>query len=127
MPGALVIDDARVVRTLLRSNLVDLGFDVIQAANGREALAALDTAPSTTLALVDWNMPVMNGLEFVKAARADPRFAALTIIMVTSETEVDHIVSALDAGANDYIMKPFTSEMIAEKLLLLDLLESQPT
>jgi two-component system chemotaxis response regulator CheY len=125
MPQALVVDDARVIRLLLSSSLSDLGYDAIQAANGKEGLAALDEAPSTTLALVDWNMPVMNGLEFVKAARADPRFSSLTIVMVTTETEFERITTALDAGANDYIMKPFTPEIVAEKLLLLGLLEGQ--
>jgi two-component system chemotaxis response regulator CheY len=126
MPGALVVDDAKVIRLLLGDSLADLGYDVIQASNGREALAALEKAPSTTLAMVDWNMPVMNGLEFLKAARADPRFSSLTVVMVTSETELNQIVTALDAGANDYIMKPFTPEMIGEKLLLLGLLAEGP-
>jgi two-component system chemotaxis response regulator CheY len=121
MPQVLVVDDSKVIRSLLLSNLTDLGYDVIQASNGREALDRLHEAPSATLALVDWNMPVMNGLECVKAIRHDPRFASLILVMVTSETEIDHIVAALDAGANDYIMKPFTPEMIAEKLLLLGL------
>jgi len=125
MPRALVVDDAKVIRLLLSDNLADLGYEVSQAANGKEALKALDQAPSITLALVDWNMPVMTGLDFVKAVRADSRFSALTLIMVTCETEVDHIVAALEAGANDYIMKPFTPEMIAEKLLLLGLFEGQ--
>ena len=120
------MDDAKVIRLLLGDSLADLGYDVIQASNGREALAALEKAPSTTLAMVDWNMPVMNGLEFLKAARADPRFSSLTVVMVTSETELNQIVTALDAGANDYIMKPFTPEMIGEKLLLLGLLAEGP-
>jgi two-component system chemotaxis response regulator CheY len=125
MQRALVVDDAKVIRHLLSDNLADLGYDVTQAANGKEALALLDQSPSIALALVDWNMPVMTGLDLVKAVRSDTRFSALTIVMVTSETEVDHIVAALDAGANDYIMKPFTAEMIAEKLLLLGLYEGQ--
>lgn len=121
MPSALVVDDARVIRLLLKSELTDLGFEVIQASNGKEALEALDRSPSITLALVDWHMPVMNGLECVKALRADPRFSALIVVMVTAETEMDHIVAALQAGANDYIMKPISPEMIGERLLLLGL------
>lgn len=125
MPQALVVDDSRVIRFLLCDSLTNLGYDVIQAADGKEALGALEGAPSTTLALVDWNMPVMNGLDFVKSVRADSRFAALTLVMVTTETEVDRIMSALEAGANDYIMKPFTPEIVSEKLLLLGLLGGQ--
>jgi two-component system chemotaxis response regulator CheY len=125
MPRALVVDDAKVIRHLLSATLADQGYEVTQAANGKEALEALDRAPSFALALVDWNMPVMTGLDFVKVVRADPRYSALTVVMVTSETEVDHIVAALEAGANDYIMKPFSPEMVAEKLLLLGLVETQ--
>lgn len=125
MPKALLVDDAKVIRLLLGSELSELGYDVIQASNGKEALEKLNESPSTALALVDWNMPVMNGLDCVKAIRADPRFTSLIVVMVTSETDVEHIVAALDAGANDYIMKPFTQEMISEKLLLLGLLEGQ--
>jgi len=125
MQKALVVDDAKVIRHLLTANLADLGYEVTPAVNGKEALELLDRTPLITLAMVDWNMPVMSGLDFLKAVRADPRFSALTVIMVTSETEVDHIVTALEAGANDYIMKPFSPEMIAEKLLLLGLLEGQ--
>jgi two-component system chemotaxis response regulator CheY len=125
MPQALIVDDAKVIRLLLWDTLDRLGYDVIQAANGKEAIEALDKSPSTALALVDWNMPVMNGLECVKAIRADSRFASLIVVMVTAETEVDQIVAALDAGANDYVMKPFTPEMIEEKLLLLGLAERQ--
>lgn len=125
MQRALVVDDAKVIRHLLADSLIDLGYEVTQAANGKEALEILGRSPPIRLALVDWNMPVMSGLDLVKAVRADPRFSTLTVVMVTSETEVDHIVAALEAGANDYIMKPFDAEMIAEKLLLLGLLEGQ--
>ena len=125
MPGALVVDDAKVVRILLGDRLAELGYDVIEAANGREALEQLDKSPSVALAFLDWNMPVMSGIECLKAIRADPRFSSLTVVMVTSETEMEYIVAALDAGANDYIMKPFTPEIVQEKLLLLGLISGQ--
>jgi two-component system chemotaxis response regulator CheY len=123
--SALVVDDARMMRLLLASSLTDLGYVVIQAGNGKEALEALDKWPAIGLALIDWNMPVMNGLDCIKALRADPRFSSLTVVMVTVETEMERIVAALDAGANDYIMKPVTPEMIEEKLLLLGLPRGQ--
>jgi two-component system chemotaxis response regulator CheY len=125
MPHALVVDDAKVVRLLLADSLSDLGFHVHEAADGRQALDVLSRMPQADLVLVDWNMPVMNGLEFLNRVRANPVFASLPVVMVTSETDVQHIVRALEAGANDYIMKPFTPEMVAEKLILLGLAEVQ--
>lgn len=125
MPRALVVDDSRVIRLLLGSRLAGLGYEVIEAANGKEALAQLDQSPPVNLALIDWNMPVMNGLDCLRAIRADARYSSLTVVMVTTETEMDHIVSALESGANDYIMKPFTPEIIEEKLLLLGLIQGQ--
>jgi two-component system chemotaxis response regulator CheY len=125
MPSALVVDDARVIRTLLSHRLQELGYDVIAAANGKEALEKLSQAPSVQFALIDWNMPVMSGIDCLKAIRSDGRFTALPVVMVTNETEMDHIVTALEAGATDYIMKPFTPEVIAEKLLLLGLIDAQ--
>jgi len=126
MPSALIVDDARVIRILLTHRLQELGFEVVEAANGKEALEKLDQAPSVSLALIDWNMPVMTGIDCLKAIRADVRFASLPVVMVTNETEVNHIVTALEAGATDYIMKPFTPEVISEKLLLLGLIDQPP-
>jgi two-component system chemotaxis response regulator CheY len=71
--------------------------------------------------LVDWNMPVMNGYEFVKAVRSFERFDAIPLMMVTTETEMDRVLAALEAGANEYVMKPFTKEMILDKLAILGL------
>jgi two-component system chemotaxis response regulator CheY len=100
-----------------------MGFKVSAAENGQAALDILHQTPLISLALVDWNMPVMNGLEFVKAVRADRAYDNLTIVMVTTETETSQMVTALDAGANDYIMKPFTDEIIVERLMLLGIQE----
>jgi two-component system chemotaxis response regulator CheY len=100
-----------------------LGFKVSDAENGQAALDILHETPLISLALVDWNMPVMNGLEFVKAVRAERAYDNLTIVMVTTETETSQMVAALDAGANDYIMKPFTDEIIVERLMLLGIQE----
>ncbi len=97
-----------------------LGFEVLQAADGVEAIATLDSAlPPVGLVLSDWNMPEMDGLKFVKALRADPKFANVVVLMVTTETHMEQMLTALSAGANEYIMKPFTAEMVEEKLRML--------
>lgn len=116
---AMVIDDSRAMRGILRRMLVEAGLEVIEAANGREALDRLHAGEMIDVALVDWNMPEMNGLEFVMAVRADPRFADLRLMMVTTETEMHQVVRALEAGANEYVMKPFTVDVVRDKLALL--------
>ena len=127
MPTAIVVDDAKVIRLLLEDILNDLGYESRHAAHGQEALDVLRDAPEISLALVDWNMPKMNGLDLVKAMRADLRFSSITIVMVTSEADIRHITEALEAGADDYVMKPFNADVIAEKLLLLGLVQGQST
>jgi two-component system, chemotaxis family, chemotaxis protein CheY len=119
---AIVIDDSRAMRLILRRIVGQLGFEVSDAEDGRAALdllAGMETVPN--LALVDWNMPNMNGLEFVTAAREDERRRDMTLVMVTTESEQSHIVRALAAGAHEYVIKPFTSEAMIEKLALLGL------
>ena len=119
---ALVIDDSRAMRMILKRILVGCGFDVVEAADGQlalDALAALDVVPE--IALVDWNMPVMNGLEFIKVVRKDPAYRSMSLMMVTTESEHSQIVRALAAGAHEYVLKPFTAEAITEKLSLLGL------
>ena len=120
MAIAMVIDDSRAMRMILSRSLVQFGYEVHTAGNGKEALAYLENdAPEMALMLVDWNMPEMDGLEFIKRVRAIPRYAASLLMMVTTETEVDQMVKALEAGANEYVMKPFTDEIIADKLRLM--------
>jgi two-component system chemotaxis response regulator CheY len=115
---ALIVDDSRVLRRLLGDMLRQIGFDVLEAGNGSEGLEQLQRS-NPDVALVDWNMPVMNGLQFVQSVRSDALHSKLPIIMVTSETELDRMQLALEAGANEYVMKPFGKEFIAEKLQLL--------
>ena len=116
---ALVIDDSRAIRLILGRMLGDLGFDVAEAGNGLEGLARLDAGLVPDVVLVDWNMPEMNGLEFVTAVRSAPYSSTARVLMVTTETEVPRVIQALEAGADEYIMKPFTRESIVEKLQLL--------
>src|SRR5205814_6117881 len=105
-----------------------LGFEVIDAEDGRAALDLLSgMAEVPTLALVDWNMPNMNGLEFVAAAREDARLREMTLVMVTTESEQSQIVRALAAGAHEYVIKPFTSEAMIDKLALLGLVPTGAT
>jgi two-component system chemotaxis response regulator CheY len=120
MPKALVVDDSRTIRTILKRILLDLGYEVCEAADGKQALALIDAeGASVSLVLTDWNMPEMDGLELLKRLRQNPELSLLKVIMVTTETELDRMVSALEAGANEYVMKPFTKDILMEKLELI--------
>lgn len=119
---ALVVDDSRAIRSIVRRTLETQGFLVFEAGHGQEALECLDADPEIGLLLVDWNMPVMNGLDLVRILRRDalhPDRARLPILMVTTETEVQQMVRALAAGANEYLMKPFSPNALVAKLNLL--------
>jgi two-component system chemotaxis response regulator CheY len=119
---ALVIDDSRTVRAIIGKILRELGMDVAEAGDGREGLEQLRQLPGVELVLVDWNMPEMNGLEFIQAVRSERALDPVRILMVTTETEQEQVIRALDAGANEYLMKPFTREILVAKLGLLDVL-----
>ena len=117
---ALIIDDSRAMRRILRTVVEPLGFRILEAGDGREGLDRLEEHyPDVELTLVDWNMPVMNGLEFVKTVRADNQYQQMKIAMVTTETEPAQMTRALMAGVDEYVMKPFTSEILMEKLRLM--------
>jgi two-component system chemotaxis response regulator CheY len=117
---ALVIDDSRAVRLLIGNILREVGMEVIEAGNGLEALEQLKRHPDIELMLVDWNMPEMNGFDFLRAVRAQRAFDAVRILMVTSEAEGGQVTRALQAGANEYLMKPFNKDILVAKLNLLD-------
>lgn len=117
MSKVLVVDDSRTIRTIIRRILIELGYEVCEAGNGIEALKVIEAEGTVVkLVLADWNMPEMNGLELLRRLRQDPGLASLKIVMVTTETEMDHMASALEAGADEYIMKPFTKDILVEKL-----------
>lgn len=118
---ALVIDDSRATRAVLKRMLTGIGYDVVEAPHGRAALDLLATEGLPDVALVDWNMPEMDGLAFVRAVRADPSLERLPLLMVTTESEPAQVVRALSAGADEYAMKPFTADVILDKLALLGL------
>ena len=119
MPRALVVDDSRAARMILARALGELGFDVVEAANGREGIERLEQDGPVEFALVDWNMPEVTGLEFVQHVRQQPGWSGVRLIMVTTETEIEQMTRALEAGADEYIMKPFTRETVEDKLRLL--------
>lgn len=118
---ALIVDDSRATRAILRRALVHRGFEVLEAVDGRDALDRLEQAGAVDLALVDWNMPRMTGYELLCAMRARRDFDRVAVMMVTTETEPEQMTRALAAGANEYVMKPFTEQVLGEKLLLLGL------
>lgn len=118
---ALIVDDSLATRSFIRRMLEELGAAVCEAEHGENALAELDANPDVEFLLIDWNMPVMNGLTLVTSIRARPEYKRLKLVMVTSESSVERVREALDAGANEYIMKPFTREVLQEKLRLIGL------
>ena len=118
---ALVVDDSRAIRSIIGKSVKELGFEVFEAGHGIEALECLRTHGVVELALVDWNMPEMNGFDFLVAARANPAWRDMIILMVTTETEMSQMQRALEAGANEYVMKPFTKDVLREKLQLVGL------
>ncbi|MEM1415626.1 MAG: response regulator [Myxococcota bacterium] len=117
---ALVIDDSKTIRRLLSKMLADVGFnEVYEAGNGVEALDVLRKIERPHLALVDWNMPEMDGYTLIRMVRKRSDFNDMRIMMVTTETELSRVTDALEAGADEYVMKPFTRDVILEKLHLL--------
>jgi two-component system, chemotaxis family, chemotaxis protein CheY len=119
---ALVIDDSRATRGIIGKILKDAGFEVIEAAHGLEGLQVLKKIGHPDVFLVDWNMPEMDGYDFLRTVRADPAYDHVPLMMVTSETEMAQMVRALQAGANEYIMKPFSKDSMLDKLALLGVL-----
>jgi two-component system, chemotaxis family, chemotaxis protein CheY len=120
---ALVIDDSRTTRMIIGKILRELGMEVFEAADGLDALEQLKRNPDVELLLVDWNMPQMNGFDFLQRVRAERAYDGVRILMVTSEAQTDHVARALGAGANEYLMKPFNKDVLIAKLNLMDVLQ----
>jgi two-component system chemotaxis response regulator CheY len=120
---ALIVDDSRFVRGYLRGLLEEKGIECEEAADGEAGMDQLSAGLPFDLALVDWNMPVMNGLEMLKQLRAEGH-GGIKVMMVTTEAENDFILRALDAGADEYLMKPFDDEALTEKLAMLGRVEA---
>ena len=118
----LILDDSRAMRMILRRIMDSAGFEVVEGADGQQGLDVLSRGPLPDVALVDWNMPGIDGLSFVHAVRGNPDYRPMTLMMVTTESEHDQVVRALAAGAHEYIIKPFTADAVIDKLDLLGLL-----
>ena len=116
---ALVVDDDPTILRMISAILKSLGYEVSLAGNGLEGLEQLAKLGAPDVVLVDWNMPEMNGLEFVKAVRSNSVYTDLPLIMVTTELEMPQLALTFDAGVNEYIMKPFDPIMIQEKLQMV--------
>jgi two-component system chemotaxis response regulator CheY len=117
----LVVDDSSTMRSVLKLYLRGAGFEVLDAKDGRDALSVLESSESVDLALIDWNMPVMGGFELLTAIRQDRKFDGMKVVMVTTESGVQEMIAALDAGAAEYIMKPFTRDVVLDKLHMIGL------
>jgi two-component system chemotaxis response regulator CheY len=110
----LVVDDSTTMRRIISNSLRAAGYeDIVEAGDGQQALETMD---GVNMLLTDWNMPNMDGLTLVKAVRSNSAWASLPIIMVTSEGARDEVMEALAAGVNDYIVKPFTKDVLADKV-----------
>ncbi|PAF44747.1 chemotaxis response regulator CheY [Helicobacter sp. 11S02596-1] len=113
----LVVDDSSTMRRIIKNTLQRLGYeDILEAEHGVEAWGLLDSVEDIKVLITDWNMPEMNGLELVKKVRADKRYTDIPIIMVTTEGGKAEVITALKAGVNNYIVKPFTPQVLKEKL-----------
>jgi two-component system chemotaxis response regulator CheY len=118
----LIVDDSKAMRTFLAMLGREMSFAIVEAANGCEALNLLALSrlgDPFDVALVDWEMPRMNGLEFVRTVRRNHAFARLKLLMITRQNSLERVAEALAAGADDFLMKPVTKEMLADKLQIL--------
>ncbi len=118
---ALIVDDSRAMRMVIGKIVADLGFETSFAGNGKEALERLAADGRPDFVLADWNMPEMTGFELLQAVRAEPAYDGLPVIMVTTETETSQVMKALEHGASEYVMKPFTPDILRDKLDMLGL------
>ena len=116
MRTCLVVDDSRVIRKVARRILEDMSYEVSEAADGVEALAWCRACMPDAV-LLDWNMPVMSGIDFLRRLRVEPGGDAPVVVFCTVENDLDHIREALACGASEYIMKPFDGDIIADKLV----------
>jgi len=119
MHKVLIVDDSKAIREIEKKYLEELGFEVLEAGNGKEALKVLEENPDIKLILLDWHMPVMNGYEFLLKLRANPTWSDIKVMMVTRENQQKSIIDAIMAGANEYLMKPFDKEMLKVKIKYL--------
>lgn len=113
----LVVDDSAIMRRVIDQILEMLGHEAVQACNGLQAFDRLKEHEDVALILLDWNMPEMNGIEFLRALKANARYAGIPVIMLTTESERRKMIEAIEAGASHYLTKPFQPETLATKIV----------
>ena len=114
----LSVDDSSTTRQMIRNAVDVLGFEFLEAANGQEALEVLGMMEGTVdLILLDWNMPVMDGMQTLKALKANEKHRHIPVTMVTTEIDRHKVVAAIAGGAKNYVMKPFTQETLVGKIM----------
>ena len=119
MYKVLIVDDSKAIREIEKKYLEEIGFEVLEAGNGKEDLKVFEENPDIKLILLDWHMPVMNGYEFLLKLRANPTWSDIKVMIVTTENQQKSIIDAIMAGANEYLMKPFDKEMLKVKIKYL--------
>lgn len=124
MKTCLIVDDSRVVRKVASRIVQDLGFECREAEDGQKAYESCQTAMPDAI-ILDWNMPVMSGIEFLEKLRQMSNGGHPKVVFCTTENDIAHIQRAMQAGANEYIMKPFDSEIIESKFQQVGLIDSQ--
>jgi two-component system, chemotaxis family, chemotaxis protein CheY len=118
MKSCLVVDDSKVIRKVARHILETMQFEVSEAADGKEAIAFCNENEPDVI-LLDWNMPLMSGMDFLKMYRASQRGKSAKVIFCTTENGISHIQAAIEAGADEYVMKPFDRETLESKLKIV--------
>ena len=122
MKSCLIVDDSKVIRMVAKKILQELQFETAEAEDGKVALDYCRSSLPTAI-LLDWNMPVMNGIDFLRELRALPDGDSVVVVFCTTENDIEHIQEAIEAGANEYIMKPFDSEILQAKFQPVGLIE----
>lgn len=123
MKSCLIVDDSRVIRKVARQIFDNIGFECVEAENGQQAMEACQKKLPDVVFL-DWNMPVMDGMEFLRAMRKLPNGQTPVVMFCTTENDMRHIQEALSAGANEYIMKPFDADIVCSKLAQLGVIDN---
>jgi two-component system chemotaxis response regulator CheY len=126
MKSALILDDSKAMRMILRKIMTELGFEVKEAGNGVEGMDLLEKEGAVDLVLVDWNMPEMNGFEFIMAVRSRSEYKKIRLVVVSSEAQAQNMERMFEAGADEYVTKPFTRDLLKKKLELVGLLGEGP-
>ena len=114
---AIVADDSRLIRGIIEKTAASIGFEAVQAGNGREALSLLEASSGEiNLVLLDWNMPLVSGIDVIRKMRGDDRFKKIPVLMISTESEEDRIQEAIRAGAQGYLTKPFTADQLTDAI-----------